>query len=103
VPPTPAPAPAPQADLRLDAVTDGGVWPDPSKALPSTFAVVVWPDRVQLGDWTLPRDTTTPEHMGIVASDASGTFTLQRGQLSGQWMWTFGGAAGHASGTAQER
>ena len=101
--PAPAPPPAPQPDWRSDASTDGGYWSNPSKALPTTFAVVVWPDRVQVGGWTLPRDTNTPEHIGIVAADESGTFTLQRGQLSNQWVWKFGGAAGQASGTAQQR
>ena len=101
--PTPTPAPAPQPDLRLDATTDGASWSDDSKALPSAFAVVVWPDRLQVADRTLTRDTKTPEHIGIIASDASGTFTLQRGQLSKQWMWTFSGPAGHATGSAYER
>jgi hypothetical protein len=89
--------------MRLAARTDGAVWRDSADALPATFDVVVWPDRVQVGEWTAPRDTTTPAHMGILASDAHGTFTLQRGQLAGQWTWRFGGPGGNASGTAQEK
>jgi hypothetical protein len=79
------------------------VWSDQSQALPSSFDVEVWPDRVQIAQVTLPRDTSTPEHIGIVASDEHGTFTLQRGQLAGQWTWRFSGAAGQASGSAQQR
>jgi hypothetical protein len=101
--PTPTPVPDPQPDLRLSATTDGNSWPDPAQALPSTFDVVVWPDRVEVGLWTLKRDTSTPEHLGILASDSRGTFTLQRGQLAGQWTWRFVGPIGYAGGTAQER
>lgn len=101
--PAPPPAPGPQADLRLTATTDGSRWSDPSQALPGTFDISVWPDRMQIAEWTLPRDTSTPEHLGILASDARGTFTLQRGQLSGQWVWRFSGPAGYAGGVAQQR
>jgi hypothetical protein len=89
--------------LRLTATTDGSTWSDPSQALPATFDIGVWPDRVQIAGWTLTRDTSTPDQFGILAKDAHGTFTLQRGQLAGQWVWRFGGTAGYASGTAQQR
>src|SRR5690349_24684582 len=50
--PAPTPVPTPAPDLRLAATTEGSVWSDQSQALPGTFDVEVWPDRVQIAQVT---------------------------------------------------
>jgi len=88
-PPAPAPEPPPappQPTLTLDATTEisGPVrWP-------ATFVIVLWPDRVVLGDKTMPLVTSNTDANNILATDATGIFMANR--VSGSlWQWAFNG------------
>jgi hypothetical protein len=86
----------PQPVLTLAATTTVA----PPNTWPASFTITLWPDRVVLGDKTMP--LVNADANSILANDVTGTFTANR-LPGGTWQWSFTGIAGQAVGSAVAR
>lgn len=90
----------PQPTAKLTATIQTGYFYDPSKGLPQTFPIDVWPDHLVINGTSVPANAAG----GYVAmpNDRSFTFILNP-VAPGQWEWSYNGLAGQAIGTAVPR